>query len=747
MYKNYLRLLAKWPRDPRKAPGRSLPLFMEKEVESSFKKGGEGGNSRSPDAILCQRRFDALSQLLNNTHLNDFPHSYKSGIFGLQVKQLEEINSDKFRKLIGLGDKKSYSLLSVGRNTYCQGTIKSSKTTTTRLLSTMPPVPFVAPAYTAQLNETAHLICEKDVVLVVPESCRGGVFEELKGQVESAIQAANGTDYSFVTKNISNMGMVKIAHAYHYTGSEPLIFIRGNCIGHPTQFEAFVKQGLLEKALSKKDYDLIVIGGGSAGLSGAKLAAGIGKKVLVLDFVKPTPIGTTWGLGGTCVNVGCIPKKLMHQASLLGHSLSDAKKFGWDVCTENVTLNWVKMKDAVNDHIAALNWGYKVALREKKATYLNAYGSVTAPFEVTTTDKKGKKTVVSADKILVATGLRPKYPSVPGAKEYAITSDDLFSLPYNPGKTLSVGASYISLECSGFIKGMGNESHVMVRSILLRGFDQDMAERIKKQMAEEGIKFISAVPTKIEQIKAPTEKEAGLYKVWGEGVDGEGKKVEYVDEYNTVLFAIGREAKTEDIGIKEHGVKLSEAGKVIGFNGGEQSVSMPYIYACGDVLHNCPELTPVAIQAATTLMKKLFLGALEVTDYDNIPTTVFTPLEYGCCGLSTEQAQAKYGKENITEYHNVFTPLEYTVPDRKESKHCYLKLICLNTEHDRVLGLHILSPNAGEITQGFGIALKLNATKRDFDNLVGIHPSVAENFTTLNIVKKEGDEELVATGC
>uniref|UniRef100_A0A0K0F3D4 Thioredoxin reductase 1 (inferred by orthology to a C. elegans protein) n=1 Tax=Strongyloides venezuelensis TaxID=75913 RepID=A0A0K0F3D4_STRVS len=247
-----------------------------------------------------------------------------------------------------------------------------------------------------------------------------------------------------------------------------------------------------------------------------------------------------------------------------------------------------------------------------------------------------------------------------------------------------------------------------------------MVGMIRKKMVDEGIKFISAVPTKIEELK-PRGDEFPCFNE------------EFVDEYNTGLIALGREAKTHEIGIKNHNVKMNSASWIIELN--------------GDVLQGCPELTPVAIHAGRCLMRKLFQGTLELTDYDKIPTTVFTPLEYGCCGLSEEDAIQKYGKDNVNVYHNVFTPLEYTVPERKEIKHCYLKLICLKEEHDRVVGFHILSPNAGEITQGFAISLKLNGRKEDFDNLIGIHPTVAESFTTLTILKKEGSDELKQTGC
>ncbi|KJH42429.1 thioredoxin and glutathione reductase [Dictyocaulus viviparus] len=526
----------------------------------------------------------------------------------------------------------------------------------------------------------------------------------------------------------------------------PLIFIKGDAIGGVDELKKLSDAKILGEWLRNHQYDLVVIGGGSGGLAAAKMAASFGKKVVVLDYVKPSPQGSTWGLGGTCVNVGCIPKKLMHQASLLGHCIKDAKMFGWKIPEGEITHNWINLKNGVQDHIAALNWGYRVQLREKEVTYMNSYGTFTGPFEISATNKKGVVEKLTADRFLIATGLRPRYPeNVPGAKEFCITSDDLFSLPYAPEKTLCIGASYVSLECAGFLKGLGFDVTVMVRSILLRGFDQDIAERIRSHMKELGVKFESAVPTRIEEIEPKTKTKAGRLRVFWEKALDDGSKTETSEEFNTVVMAIGRDAMTKDIGLNVVRVETSNNGKIKSRR--EQSLTCPYVYAIGDVLENVPELTPVAIQAGKVLMKRLYGGIDELTEYDEVPTTVFTPLEYGCCGLSEENAYERYGKEDIIIYHAVFFPLEYTVAERMDKDHCYCKLICLKSEKERVLGFHILAPSAGEIAQGFGIALKLGATKSDFDRLIGIHPTVAESFTTLYLVKKEGEAELKATGC
>ncbi|XP_078075792.1 thioredoxin reductase 1, cytoplasmic-like [Mustelus asterias] len=486
------------------------------------------------------------------------------------------------------------------------------------------------------------------------------------------------------------------------------------------------------------DYDLIVIGGGSGGLSASKAAAKYGKKVLVLDCVSPTPLGTTWGLGGTCVNVGCIPKKLMHQAAILHQSLEDARKFGWTF-DEKVSHDWTTMKDAINNYIGSLNWGYRVALRDNGVTYENAHGEFIGPHKIKATNKKGKETVHTAETFIIATGERPRYLGVPGDKEYCITSDDLFSLPYSPGKTLVVGASYVALECAGFLAGLGLDVTVMVRSILLRGFDQQMANLAGDYLENHGVKIIRRfVPTKIEQIEAGTP---GKLKVTARSTEG-SENIE--GEYNTVLLAVGRDSCTKNIGLEKVGVKIVEKSGKIPVNDVEQT-NVPYIYAIGDILEGKLQLTPVAVQAGRLLAARLYGGSSVKCDYINVPTTVFTPLEYGACGYSEESALEKYGAENVETYHSYFWPLEWTIPSRDNNK-CYAKVICNKQDQNRVIGFHVLGPNAGEITQGFGAAIKCGMTKEQLDSTIGIHPACAEIFTTLSVTKQSG-QSVQQSGC
>uniref|UniRef100_A0A8C9MHH1 Thioredoxin reductase 1, cytoplasmic n=1 Tax=Serinus canaria TaxID=9135 RepID=A0A8C9MHH1_SERCA len=372
------------------------------------------------------------------------------------------------------------------------------------------------------------------------------------------------------------------------------------------------------------DYDLIVIGGGSGGLAAAKEAAKYEKKVMVLDFVTPTPQGNSWGLGGTCVNVGCIPKKLMHQAALLGQALQDSRKFGWQF-TEEVKHNWMTMTESVQNYIGSLNWGYRVALRDKKVTYENAYGEFVGP------------------------------------------------------------------------------------------------HTIKVERVEEGT--------------------PGILKVTAKSTTG-NQIIEV--EYDTVLLAIGRDPCTRKIGLDKVGVNINEKTGKIPVNDEEQT-NVPYIYAVGDILQDKLELTPVAIQAGRLLVRRLYAGATTKCDYLNVPTTVFTPLEYGACGYSEETAVEKFGEENIEVYHSHFWPLEWTVPSRDNNK-CYAKIICNIQDNERVIGFHVLGPNAGEVTQGFAAAIKCGLTKEQLDSTVGIHPICAEVFTTLSVTKRSGRNTAVS-GC
>lgn len=486
---------------------------------------------------------------------------------------------------------------------------------------------------------------------------------------------------------------------------------------------------------SPYQYDLFVIGGGSGGLSAAKEAAGLGAKVALADFVKPSPIGTTWGLGGTCVNVGCIPKKLMHFAGFFGEYHEDQRECGWEI-PENVPHNWERMVNNVQKHINVINWGYRMQLIDKQITYFNHYASFVDDHTVALHNNDGEliKTVTS-DHFLIAVGGRPLYGGIPGAEECCFTSDDLFSMRSVPDNILVVGASYISLECAGFLHAFGKHVTVMVRSIFLRGFDQEIAEKIASFMADGGVKFMrNSIPTKFEKT------EDGKVKVEYEQ-DGEIKS----QVYDAVLLAIGRYAITKGLNLENAGVQVNPRNQKVIVDEFDIS-NVPNIWAIGDVSDGKPELTPVAIQAGQYLSRRLFGISTLKMDYVNVPTTVFTPLEYGCCGYSEEKAIEVFGSENVEIYHSEFKPLEWNYLDSREGKFCFGKIIVNMLDNGKVIGIHYLGPNAGEVLQGFAAAMKCGLTKEILDQTVGIHPTCAEEMTKLDITKRSG-ESATKSGC
>lgn len=492
------------------------------------------------------------------------------------------------------------------------------------------------------------------------------------------------------------------------------------------------------------DFDLVVLGGGSGGLAASKEAAALGAKVAVLDYVTPSPAGAKWGLGGTCVNVGCIPKKLMHNAALLSESskvdaahygigVSKAQEEEWmGISQDNAQgdHSWDTLKQNVQNHISGLNFKYRVDLREKKVTYLNLLGSFADAHTLETTDKKGNKGAVTFSRCLIAVGGRPTPIACEGG-ELAVSSDDIFSLDRDPGKVLCVGASYISLECAGFLRGIGKDVTVAVRSILLRGFDRECADLIGKHMRAEGIHFREkSVPTKLEKVE-------GTGRIRVTFSDGGS------DEYDTVLGAIGRTGDTANLKLDRVGLRPTPNNAKIAAV--HEQTKTPNVYCIGDVMDGCPELTPVAIHAGKMLSRRLFGGSTKPMDYRKVCTTVFTPIEYSTVGWSEDDALAEFGKENLVIYHKYFVPLEWSIsPTRGEHKGFCKAIVDKHT--NKVLGLHYLGPNAGEVMQGFGTAMKLGCTFEDIIETVGIHPTTAEEITTLSITKESG-EDAAAAGC
>ncbi|KAI1882152.1 hypothetical protein AGOR_G00247730 [Albula goreensis] len=485
-------------------------------------------------------------------------------------------------------------------------------------------------------------------------------------------------------------------------------------------------------------YDLVVIGNGPGGLAAAKEAAAFEKKVLVLDWQNCTP---TAGSGAGCANVGCVPRKLMYQAAQLGRVLKDSRRFGWE-CEERVSHSWSRMAEAVQNHIKSFNLCHYQDLLDSRVTYLSAFGELVGPHTIKVMDAYGNETYYSAAVFIISTRGKPRYLGVPGDREYCVTSDDLLSLPRCPGRTLVVGASVAGLECAGFLSGLGLEVTVMVRSVLLRGWDRKMAQKIENHMFVHGVNFLhNFVPVKIEQVQ---EGQPGRLRVTAQSTHGTDT---YQGEFDTVLLAIGRDACIEDIAVDRAGVQYSHRTGKIPVNEYEQT-NVGHIFAVGGVQEGRSELelTPVAIQAGRLLARRLYRGQSTKCDYTNVPLTVFTPIEYAACGLSEESANHTYGGDNIEVYHSCFWPLEWTLPARDKNS-CYVKVICHIPDHERVVGLHVLGPNAGEIIQGFAVALRCGLTKEQLDTTAGVHPGCAEVLTTLTVTQRVTEAMIVRGNC
>jgi len=426
----------------------------------------------------------------------------------------------------------------------------------------------------------------------------------------------------------------------------------------------------------------------------------------------------------------------MHFASLCGENLHDAAEAGWgvDVKAEH---NWGKMITNVNNHVRGLNWGYKVALMEKEIIYYNKLASFVGPNKLKLVDAQGTEEFVTAKHIIIAVGGRPNELTTPGFREHSITSDDLFWKKTNPGKTLVIGAGFIAMECGGFIKSMGNEVTVLVRSVPLKEFDQDMIKRVVLAMENMGIKFV----TGYDSSKGSIVKDEKTGKLT---VTYLANKVEVVEEYDTVLVAIGRGADCKLLGLDEAGIKYNSRNKVI--TDAANKTNVDGVWAIGDVCENNPELTPVAIKEGQLLADRLFNKSEKLFNYDMIPCTIFTPLEYSKTGMNEEQAVAKYGESDIEVYHTAFKPLEWNFLKSRQNSICYIKAVCLMKEDMRIVGLHYVGPNAGEVMGGYAVGMLKGMTIHDLQETVGIHPTCSEEIVDLKITKRQ-QKEVVKTGC
>ena len=441
------------------------------------------------------------------------------------------------------------------------------------------------------------------------------------------------------------------------------------------------------------DYDFFVIGAGSGGVRASRMAASHGAKVAVAE---------ERFLGGTCVNVGCIPKKLFSYGSHYLHYGHEAAAYGWDF--SQPVLDWARLIENKNIEIKRLNDIYRNLLNTAGVTLYEARAKL---IDAHTLNVGGKN--ITADKILIATGGRPSRGDIPG-NEHAVVSDDAFYLKDLPKNVLVVGGGYIAVEFAGIFNGYGADTTLIYRGDkILRGFDIDVRLHLAAEMEKKGVKFIwDSVIDRIDK----QGKDLDVYFSDGS-----------MAHYDQVLYAIGRIPNTSDLGLEQVGVKMSDNGAIMVDDFYRTSVEN--IYALGDIIDRY-QLTPVAIGEAMKLASNLFNGTREKMDYADIPTAVFSDPPVGTVGVTEEDARAKYG--DIEVFRSTFRGLKDTLAGSTEQT--MMKLI-VDRASDRVVGCHMVGPDAGEIMQGLGVALKCGATKAQFDATVGIHPTAAEEFVTM----------------
>ena len=445
--------------------------------------------------------------------------------------------------------------------------------------------------------------------------------------------------------------------------------------------------------MAQFDYDLFTIGAGSGGVRASRMSASFGAKVAVAEERY---------LGGTCVNVGCIPKKLLVYASHYGDDFDDLAGYGWTVGERR--FDWAKLIENKNKEILRLNGIYRKILADAGVTLLEGHADV---IDAHTVAVDGKR--ITAKYILVAVGGWPAVPTFPGS-EYAITSNEAFYLPSLPERVIVAGGGYIGVEFAGIFHGLGAQTTQLYRGeLFLRGFDDDIRKTLADEMRKRGIdlRFNSRI-TSIEK-------------------DGAVLKATLTDgntlEADQILFATGRAAKTPDIGLENAGVKLKVNGAVVVDEYSKSTVDS--VYAIGDCTDRMM-LTPVAIAEGMALANTLFNDQPTKPSYLNVPTAVFSTPPCGTVGLTETEARELGYQVDI--YRSTFKPLKHTLTGRDERT--MMKLVVDQTT-DRVLGCHMVGADAGEITQGFAVALNCGATKAQFDMTVGIHPSSAEEFVTM----------------
>jgi len=445
--------------------------------------------------------------------------------------------------------------------------------------------------------------------------------------------------------------------------------------------------------MPKHDFDLLTIGAGSGGVRASRMAAGLGARVAVAEARL---------LGGTCVNVGCVPKKLLVYASQFSAAFEDARGFGWKVGDR--TFDWGRLIANKDREIARLNQVYRRLLEDSGVTIVEGRARLV---DHHTVDVGGTR--YTADTILIASGGRPNVVDIPGA-EYGISSDDVFHLSALPKRIVIVGGGYIAVEFAGIFNELGSEVHLLYRGpLFLRGFDDDVRTTLAEEMTKRGVRLQFGVrPTRITR-------------------QGNDLVVNLPDgghiAADVMLCGTGRLPNTSNLGLEAVGVEVTGRGAVVVDEFSESSI--PGIFAVGDCTDR-RALTPVALAEAMAFVETVFKGKPTSVSYSNVPSAVFSQPSVGTVGLT--ESEARSGGFDVQIFRSNFRPMVHTLSGRDERT--MMKLVVDRTS-DRVLGVHMVGPEAGEIIQGMAVALTCGATKAQFDATIGIHPTAAEEFVTM----------------
>lgn len=448
--------------------------------------------------------------------------------------------------------------------------------------------------------------------------------------------------------------------------------------------------------MQQYDFDFFVIGGGSGGVRASRVAASLGAKVGIAEGFR---------YGGTCVIRGCVPKKLLVQASHYAEDMEDAAGFGWTVAP--ASFDWPRLVAAKEQEITRLSGIYENLLKNSGVQIFQGHARFDDPHTLSVNGQR-----ITARHVLIATGGTPALPDIPGI-EHAITSNEAFDLPALPRRVLVVGGGYIAVEFAGIFNGMGSEVTLIHRGAeLLRGFDGAVARHLHEEMARKGIRILT------ETQAASLEREAaGPVSVQLQGA------VTGTEHFDAVMYATGRTPQTEGLNLAAAGL-IAAPGRGVTVDAFGQT-AVPHIYAVGDVTEGIA-LTPVALAQGGAVARSLYGPQRQAAQLGHVASAVFSQPPIGTVGLGEEAALAQYGEIDV--YESRFKPMRHTLSGRPEK--ALMKLV-VDTASQRVLGAHMVGPDAPEIVQGLALALNLKATKADFDATIGIHPTSAEEFMTL----------------